>query len=333
MRTTRMGALAVLAAALALVAGAACGGDGGGLVEVEGIPEVTTPLADAEEASIELAGGPDWSTSHGGYVWIKRDNGMVTRIDPRTNKPTGDVIADTKSEEQFGQTLCQGIGSGGGAIWSCSGSDVVRIDPEQLKVTKSLPVAKVFDSGRLVFAADKIWVLTGEGDRLVGIDPSTSSVGTTVELPIPCNELGPGPEMVWAICPRDGKVLGIDPAGASVDVELELENPTVAFATERDLWVGSAGDLVRFDLEKLEPVAQFASLDPTSEGDLRVDGANVWVRSPAGFLYRIDAATNAVAERIEPPSPLSGGAVLVEAGSVWATAYNDNLLVRLRAKT
>jgi streptogramin lyase len=73
-------------------------------------------------------------------------------------------------------------------------------------------------------------------------------------------------------------------------------------------------------------------LDPTSEGDLTVDGENVWVRSPAGFLHRIDAATNAVAERIEPPSALSGGAVLVVAGSVWTSAFDDNLLIRLRAR-
>lgn len=233
--------------------------------------------------------------------------------------------ADTKSER-----FCQGIGSGGGAVWSCSGTDVVRIDPKRLQVSASVPVGKVFDQGRLVFAEGKIWVLSGEGDRLVGIDTTTAGVGPRVELPVPCNELGSGGDMVWAFCPRDGKVLAVDPSSASVEAQLELEEPSVGFASERDLWVGSDGSLVRVDLETLKPVARFANLDPGHEGTVAIDGENVWVRTEAGFLHRIDASSNTVAERIEPANALSGGDVLVEAGSVWATAFDDNLLIRLR---
>jgi len=321
---------------------AACGGDGGGtaaqetepgkanpgkdaVVQVDDRPEVTTPLADAEQASIQLPGGPDWLAFHDGFVWVKRDDGIVTRIDPATNRPKGDVRADTKSEQ-----LCQGIGSGGGAVWSCSGSDVVQIDPKQLKVTASIPVGKIFDQGRLVFAAGKIWVLSGEGDRLVGIDARTADVGSTAELPAPCSELGPGAEMLWVLCPRAGVVLAVDPTSASVETQIELPEPSVAFGTERDLWVGSAGSLVRVDLDKLTPVARFANLDPGAEGSVAVDGENVWVRTQAGFLYRIDATSNVVAERIEPANALSGGDVVVEAGSVWTTAFDDKLLLRLR---
>jgi streptogramin lyase len=318
--------LAALAAGVAVLAG--CGGDAVEVVDVADRPEKTTSLADVEQASIELAGGPDWSIAHGGFVWIKRDDGLVTRIDPRTNEPSGEVRADTKSEQ-----FCQGIGAGGGAVWSCSGSDVVRIDPKRLQVTDSVAVGKVFVQGRLVYGGGRIWALSGDnGDRLVGIDASTATPGPTVDLPAPCNELGPGTDLVWAICPEAGLVLGVDPVSASVEAELELESPTVAFETGRDLWVGSAGSLVRVDLERLEPVARFANLDPGLEGDLAVDGETVWVRTPAGFLHRIDAATNTVAERIAPAGALSGGAVLVDAGSVWTTAFDDNLVLRLRPK-
>ena len=94
--------------------------------------------------------------SHGGFAWVKRDDGVVTRIDPATNTPKGEVRADTKSEGCPERCLCQGIGAGGGAVWSCSGSDVVRIDPKRLRVTASLSVGKVFDQGKLVFAGGKI---------------------------------------------------------------------------------------------------------------------------------------------------------------------------------
>jgi hypothetical protein len=94
--------------------------------------------------------------------------------------------------------------------------------------------------------------------------------------------------------------------------------------------VGSAGDLVRVDLETLEPVARFLGLDPGLDGDVAVAGDDVWVRTPAGFLHRIDAASNTVAEQIEADEALSGGAVLPAQGSLWITAFNDSLLLRLR---
>ena len=96
------------------------------------------------------------------------------------------------------------------------------------------------------------------------------------------------------------------------------------------LWVGSAGSLVRVDLETLEPVARFANLDPGALGDITVDGDNVWVRTETGLLHRIHAPSNTVAERIEPANALSVGALLAEAGSLWTTASEDDVLLRLR---
>jgi streptogramin lyase len=331
-------AFGALAVAVALAALAACGGDDGNpaagetetgvkdaVVEVEANPELTTPLGDVQQASIRLIGGPDWLTSQGGFVWVKRDNGMVTRIDPATNKPAGEVRAHKDEHPR-----CQGIGSGGGAIWSCSGTNVVRIDPKRLKVTASIPAGKVFDQGRLVYADGKIWVLSGEGDQLVGIDAKTTRMGPKVELPVPCNELGSGAHMVWAFCPVAGKVLGVDPTSAAVEKQLELTEPSSGFASDSDLWVGSDGSLVRVDLETLAPVARFATLDPGIEGTVAIDGENVWVRTPAGFLHRIDASSNSVAEHIAPADALSGGDLLPIGGSLWASAFDDALLIRLR---
>jgi hypothetical protein len=117
-----------VAIVLTLAAAAGCGDDGGGtaagetgpgetdaanggVVQVEDRPEATRSLADVQEASIRLPGNPDWLAPHGGFVWVKRDDGIVTRIDPAANRPNGEVRADTKSEQ-----LCQGIGAGGGAV-------------------------------------------------------------------------------------------------------------------------------------------------------------------------------------------------------------------------
>jgi streptogramin lyase len=300
------------------------------VVEVDQEPQITTPLAAVQEASITLPGEPDWLTSHGGFVWVKRADGFVTRIDPRTSRSSGEVHADTKSE-QTRRPFCEGIGSGGGAVWSCSGSDVVRIDPKRLKVVASIPVRKVFAQGRLVFAGGRIWVISGEGDRLVGIDVSTNRIGPPIELPVACDDLGPGVDTVWVICPSAGTVLALDPASGSIDGRFELANPAGAFGTESDLWVGYEEGLARIDVKTLRQVARFAGLPPVT--DLTVAEEDVWVRTETGFLHRIDATSNTVAEQVHPKDAFSsGGSVLVAAGSVWVSAYDDDILLRLRRR-
>lgn len=330
-------ALGLFAVALALAAVAACGGNGDGarartsqertpVVEVNGTAEITTPLAAIQEASIALKGAPDWMTFYRGFIWVKRADGIVTRIDPRTNRPSGEVRADTKRDP-----FCEGLGSGGGAVWSCSGSDVVRIDPARLEVVASIPVRKVFNQGRLVFAGGRLWVISGEGDRLVGVDVSTNRVGPTIKLPVACSDLGPGPDTVWVLCPNTGAVLAVDPVSASVAGRLDLPNPSAAFETEDGLWVVYEEGLARIDVKSLKQVARFADLSSgAGGGDVVVAGQDVWVRTEFGFLHRIDATSNTVAVQAQPEDGLGGGSVLVAAGSVWTTAFDHNLLFRLR---
>jgi hypothetical protein len=312
----------------AIVLGAvvpACGGSSGP-TEVSAAPAASTPLGDAQEAALDVIGGPDWLVELDGFVWVKRDDGLVTKIDTRTNKPVGEVEADTKSQQ-----ACQGIGSGGGFVWSCAGSDVARIDPTALEVTDSIPVSKVPDQGRLVFAADRIWVLSGNGDQLVGIDASTGEPGPPLALPVSsCTDLGPGVDRLWVVCPNANMVIGVDPAVPSVEEEIDSEAPTGAFGTETDVWIGYAEGLGRFDAESLDQLAVFTGLQPTNEGVVAVAGEDVWVRQPAGFLYRIDATSNSVEEQVVPDEPLSGGDLIVTADGVWTTAYDDNLVLRLR---
>jgi streptogramin lyase len=317
--------LAVTFIAVALVL-AGCGGSSEP-TEVTAGPTSTVALGDSQKAALELKGEPDWLTALDGFVWVKRADGFVTKIDPASNEPVAEVRADTKSDQ-----FCEGIGSGGGFVWSCSGSDVVRIDPKTLEVVDSIPVGKAFSQGRLLFAAGKIWVLSGaNSDQLVGIDASTGAPGPPLTLPAACTELGAGIDRIWAVCPNANTVLGIDPVALSVEEEVEATSPAVAVGTETDLWIGGADGLVRYDRDGLEQKVVFPDLNPTDEGSLAVEGETVWVRQPAGFLYRIDAATNTVEEQIAPDEPLSGGDVLPTPDGLWASAYENNLVLRLRS--
>jgi hypothetical protein len=174
-------------------------------------------------------------------------------------------------------------------------------------------------------------VLSGNGDQLVGIDASTGEPGPPLALPVSsCTDLGPGVDRLWVVCPNANMVIGVDPAVPSVEEEIDSEAPTGAFGTETDVWIGYAEGLGRFDAESLDQLAVFTGLQPTNEGVVAVAGEDVWVRQPAGFLYRIDATSNSVEEQVVPDEPLSGGDLIVTADGVWTTAYDDNLVLRLR---
>src|SRR4051794_24947222 len=156
--------VACLLAAGVLGTGSGAASDASPTASVPGAGETVTPLSEVLKAQLDLAGNPDWLAGYGGFLWVKRDSGMVSKLDPGSGQQVAEVRADTKS-----RSFCQGIGAGGGAVWSCSGGDVVRIDPDTATVTASVPVGKIFDQGRLVHAGGYVWVITGRnGDKLVG---------------------------------------------------------------------------------------------------------------------------------------------------------------------
>jgi streptogramin lyase len=285
------------------------------------------PLRAVQQASIPVP-NLSWLSSYQGFVWVKRDDGFITRIDPRSNKPSGQVGAYTDQ-----QHYCQGIGAGGGAVWSCSGSSITRIDPGRMKIVASIPAGKAFDQGRLVFADRHLWVITGpEGDQLTGIDAATNRPGPVIKLPVGCSDLAQGAGAVWVLCPVANRVVRVDVAHRLIQGTLTLAAPYAGFGTRTDLWVGSDQGLVRVDASSLRPVALFEGLNPGPDGDVAVDGDRVWVRTKDGFLHRIDAKSNTVAEQIEPEGEPGGGSLLVAAGSIWTTADDVSYLLRLRAQ-
>ena len=331
-RAAILGSAVVVVLVVFLNAG--CGGSGAAgptaahaMTTVPGRAQHTTPLGVVQQASIPVP-NLSWLSFYQGFVWVKRDDGFVTRIDPRTNKPSGQVGAYTDQ-----QHYCQGIGAGGGAVWSCAGSNITRIDPGQMKIVASIPAGKVFDQGRLVFADGHLWVITGRtGDQLTGIDAATNSLGPVIKLPVGCSDLAQGTgAAVWVLCPLANKVIKVDVAHRSIRSTLTLAAPYAGFGTGTDLWVGSDRGLVRVDAKSLQPVALFEDLNPGVEGDVTVDGDQVWVRIKDSFLYRIDATSNTVAEQVEAEGAPGGGSLLVAAGSIWTTADDISNLLRLRS--
>ena len=262
-------------------------------------------------------------------MWVNAGNGFNTRIDAQTNKPTGRIGKFTPGGAG---NYCQGLGAGGGAVWSCLKTAVTRIDPTRMRIAATFPIAKAFDQGKLVFMDGRIWVITGPtGNQLVGIDTTTNKPGPPITLPFGCDDLAWGGTSLWVLCPRADHVVKVDVAHRSIQGTLALAQTYEGAATATDLWVGSSQGLVRVNATTLKPEAIFQNLDPGQTGDVAVDGDHVWVRTTDGFLHLIDARSNTIVEQITGTPRLGGGALLIAAGSIWTTADDAGLLLRLRA--
>ncbi len=247
-----------------------------GATTIDASTATTVPLADVQDAELEL-GSPDYLVELDGTVWVKLDGGDVVAVDPATAKELRSLDVDPGQEQ-----LCQGLGAGGGYLWTCTGSDVVRIDPETATIVDTIPAAKIPDQANLPFQEGRMWVLGGNGDRLVGIDAASAKPGDPVALPVSCSDVGPGAgSTVWVVCPLANQILQVDVDAGEVLQRIDLEAPTIAWGTDDTLWVGAADGVLRIDLATMQPVAVFDGLHVDLGGDLVVDGDDVWVRSPA----------------------------------------------------
>ena len=271
----------------------------------------------------EVSDDPDWMVSAYGSLWVKRDNGTVNRIDPQTGRTTAEIPPGA------GGKLCQGLGSGGGAIYSCPGEGSIDvIDPATNEVASTLKVDKLPEQGRLVYTADALWVLTDAGQRLEALSRSDGEAATEIDLGGSCSELAGDETTVWVTCPFEDRVIRVDAKAGEITGELELAGPRPA-SVANELWVGSDDGVAQVDPKTLEVTALY-EVFPGSFGAVLATPDAVWVRTDGGpFLTRIDPQAQTVAEIIEAPKLKDSGDVVLAGDSLWATSYNDNLLLQL----
>lgn len=283
----------------------------------EGFPVVAAD--DVQEQRWRLPGGPDWLAVDDAGVWVKRDDGTVDLIAPDTGE-----IAVTA---QVPPDRCQGLGVGLGAVWACTGSsDMARIDPETGEVVATLAVGKAFSQGHLVTAFDQLWILTGDGSTLVGVDPGTGDPVTTIPLGARETDVAVGEAGLWVVSQVDGQVLRIDPAGSVAVRATGFDRPAAVAVTDQ-VWVGAAGGTSRIDPATGE-IQVSTDIGTGLDGGLAIAPDGVWVRSEARFLVRLDPDTAepvaGVAADVE-----SSGDIVVAFGSVWTTAFDDAALFRV----
>jgi outer membrane protein assembly factor BamB len=291
------------------------------------------PFEDRLLAAIAIK-QPDELVFVQGFIWVKTDDGHVIQVDPATNSVVGDIKVDTTSDLFH---YCQGLGTDGGNIWACSASgdennrtiDVVRIDPSAKSVIETIKVGKIFDQFEMPFLLNKIWVLTDNGDKLVGIDSTTNQPSPAIDLGARCFQVEAVSRSLLVTCKLDNLVLRVDPEKMEVTERLTFSNPLSIAAQDTEIWLSQGNTVAHLDAESLNPVAIFTKL---FNADIFTTNDAVWVRVENGFLYRIDPVSNQLVEQIKTDQSLSMGSILVISDSIWTTAGDDNLLIRLSIK-
>jgi DNA-binding beta-propeller fold protein YncE len=269
-----------------------------------------------------------------GFIWVKTDDGHVIQVDPATNSVVDDIKVDTTSDPYH---YCQGLSTDGENIWACSASgdknnrtiDVVRIDPSAKSVVETVKVGKIFDQFKMPFLLNKIWVLAGNGDKLVGIDITTNQPSPAIDLGVRCFQVEAAGKSLLVTCRMDNLVLRIDPEKMEITDRLTFSSPLNIAATENGIWLSQGNAVARLDTESLNPVAIFTNL---FNAEIFATKEAVWVRLENGFLYRIDPVSNQLVEQIQTDQSLSIGSILVAPDSIWTTAANDDILIRLSIK-
>jgi len=283
-------------------------------------------LADRQIAVLELPGSPDWLIADFGSVWAHADNGTVIRIDPASHALLATIDADVNRGG-----LCQGIGTDGESIWTCSGNDIVRIDPGSNRVIESFRVGKILGQGRLRSADEQLWIITGEnGEELAGYELHDKTMSEAFELGARCGDLAVGSGAVWLACPAANLVLRFDPDSTAVTDRITVAAANQISVADGAVWVGSSDGIVRIDAATKTPRLVVPGLVPGDTGSVWASPSAVWVRTTVPFLTRIDPVSGRVVETITAPEYDRGGDVIGVANELWASDSDDGVVIHLR---
>ena len=356
-RTAGSGAGIVLFAIVALVVLAMVVGLGGGRgLFLPPLPtESPTPTASAApspvlptaivvtpEATLAMA-APGWPMFDGTSLWIFSGDGLLSRIDPATNKISAPRAVLDPGTNNSGEAI------DGAGLWvsSFDSNLVYRIDPASFTVVAKIPVGASPEG--LSVGADAVWVANLHGGSVTRINPATNKVVATVIVNSPGpggpHAVGRGFGSVWVSAGNLGSGIGgpvvrIDPATNLIQATIPMPPNASACGgfvfTADSVWMDSCFD--QRALVRIDPTSNTVATIPLAGfGDTitLIDGVP-WLRfkvTDAGpdpaRLIRIDPATNTVDRVISVGEDFKYGGMLVAAGSVWVSDGANNQLFRL----
>ncbi len=284
----------------------------------------TLEFGGREAISVRIPGDPDGLAADDEQVYVRGVRAFYA-LDPET--------AEVLSSFEIDQQLCDGVGAAAGTVWTCSGTDVVRVDAGSDDVQARFPVTKAVVQVHLVIGFGRVWVLLGDGGSLLGIDTDSNEPGEPIVLPVRGTDLAISTDRIWVVSALDNAALEIDPASGAVVRRIDgLSGARAAVAVPGALWVGGSTASYRIDTAT-------GAVTTTVEGGIGYVGAitadesSVWLRRGGITLQHLDAATGALLEEISEPISNNehggGGDALVAFGALWVTFFSDATLIRI----
>jgi YVTN family beta-propeller protein len=308
-----LGALAIAAILVAIVAG---GGSGGETAQPNSVA-VIDATANKVVDGIPVGTDPSDMSAAAGSLWVANagDN-TVSRIDQGARQVTATVAPGTAVD---------GMTAGEGAVWT---SDVrrgivSRIDPVLRRVDRSIRVrpGRNFTplGSPMLTAAGSVWLgITSDPGRLARIDPAQGTVQARIRLAhsFP-GGIAAGEGGIWLT--SGDTVARIDPTVNGVLTTIPVGRGASAVAAgEGGVWVADTLDnaVVRIDPD----TNSVTSTIPvgTAPTGVSVGGGAVWVaNSGDGTVSRVDPRTERVSATIDiGESPRS---LAFADGSVWVS--------------
>ena len=274
----------------------------------------------------------------GSSIWILAP-GRIDEVDPTLNKFTGSAEIGSESDAY------QGIAANDAGVWATHSSTppLTRVDPTTRKVTARI-TAGVAPKGVLA-TADAVWVADLRGGAVLRVDFGIDAVAATVPVGLAGNSgpnwLASGLGSIWVDMPNNNTVARIDETTDTVQATITIPPPMTpcgGIAVGPDaVWV--TGCDATTTMARIDPATN-VFVGTTELGghgyNLVVINGAPWVSvdprgADAGYLARIDPATNTVDRVLVPGGGAFGGGgdIVVADGAVWVSDGYNNRLLRL----
>lgn len=270
-----------------------------------------------------LTGDPDILAASGGLLWVLHADRKLLGLDPTTAAVRRRVELARNSVGLNGS--CNGLGGDEQSLWTCAGAGVALVTPTTTLAEPVAAVRKIADQTTLPVQGERVWVIDPDGSTAVGLRVRDGGDPVRLPLGVRCVDVAAGtPPFLWFACPTDGVVLRLDVESGTV-VPVQGLRGARSVAAGEDVFVGYRAGLARVDQQSAEVTGAVA----VAGGDLHVSQDAVWVRGGPAFLRKVDPRSLALLEQVDAPET-SEGSVLVAYDALWATAYDDAVLYRLR---
>lgn len=270
-----------------------------------------------------LPGDPDMLAASGGLLWVLHADRKLLGLDPATAEVRRRVGLARNPVGLGGS--CNGVGGDAEHLWTCSGSGVARVTPTDTQVTPVAGVEKISDQTTLPVQGGRVWVIDPDGVTAVGLRVDDGGDPVRLDLGVRCVDVAAGAgRYLWFACPTEGVGLRLDVESRDV-VRVEGLRGVRSVAAGGAVFFGYRAGLARVDQESARVTGAVA----VAGCDLLVSPVAVWVRGGEAFLRRVDPRSLALLEQVDAPET-SEGSVLLAYGALWATAYDDAVLYRLR---